>query len=119
MGGGRGWLAVGVMAVLERVGEVDVVLGEVRRRNAETLRDVGRRGEVDLVLAAPRLGGPQVAVVDVRLQVTLGQVGALTSWYDAAHVEGAALALLDALHRVGAVVQGEARTHLISFLLVE
>lgn len=72
-----------------------------------------------MVLAAPRLGGPQVAVVDVRLQVTLGQVGALTSWYDAAHVEGAALALLDALHRVGAVVQGEARTHLISFLLVE
>lgn len=41
MGGGRGRLAVGVMAVLERVGEVDVVLGEVRRRHTETLRDVG------------------------------------------------------------------------------
>lgn len=42
------------------------------------------------------------------LQVTLGEVGALTSWHNTAHVEGTTLALFDALHWVCAVVQGEA-----------
>lgn len=47
-------------------------------------------------------------MVDVGLQVTLGQVGALASRHNAAHEQGATLALLDALHRVCAVVEGEA-----------
>lgn len=42
------------------------------------------------------------------LQVTLGEVGALAPRHNTAHVEGTALALLDALHWVCAVVQGEA-----------
>lgn len=53
------------------------------------------------------------------LQVSLGQVGAFASRDNTAHVEGTTLALLDALHRVGAVVQSEARAHLFSFLLVQ
>lgn len=57
--------------------------------------------------ASGRLGRPHVAVVDVGLQVALGQVGALASRHNAAHVEGTTLALLDALHRVCAVVQSE------------
>lgn len=44
----------------------------------------------------------------MRLQVTLRQVGALAARYHAAHVEGAAVALLNALHRVGAAIQVEA-----------
>lgn len=55
----------------------------------------------------------------MRLQVTLRQVRALAAWHHAAHVEGAAVALLDALHRVGAAVQVQARTHLLAFLLME
>lgn len=58
--------------------------------------------------ASGRLGCPHVAVVDVGLQVTLGQVGALASWHNTAHVKGTTLALLNALHWVCAVVQGEA-----------
>lgn len=61
------------------------------------------------LLSARRLGCPHVAVVDVGLQVTLGQVGALASRHDTAHVEGTTLALLDALHWICAVVQGEAK----------
>lgn len=41
MSRGWGWLAVGVMAaVLERVGEVDVVFGQVGRRHTEPFRDL-------------------------------------------------------------------------------
>lgn len=41
MSRGRGWLTVGVMAaVLERVGEVNVVFRQVRRRHAEPFRDL-------------------------------------------------------------------------------
>lgn len=60
-----------------------------------------------LLAAGGRLGCPHVAVVDMGLQVTLGQVGALAPRHNTAHVEGTALALLDALHWVCAVVQGE------------
>lgn len=42
------------------------------------------------------------------LQVSLGQVGALASRHDTAHVQGTTLALLNSLHRVCAVVEGEA-----------
>lgn len=49
-----------------------------------------------------------MAVVNVGLQVTLGQVGALASLHDTTHVEGTSLALFDALHWVCAVVEGEA-----------
>lgn len=63
-----------------------------------------------LLAAGGRLGLPHVAVVDMGLQVTLGQVGALASRHNTAHVERSTLALLDALHRVGAVVYGEAKT---------
>lgn len=61
-----------------------------------------------LLAASRRLGCPHVAVVDMGLQVTLGEVGALASRHNAAHEEGTALTLLDALHWVCAVVQGEA-----------
>lgn len=53
------------------------------------------------------------------LQVPLRQVGPLASRHDAAHIKGAAQALFNALHRVRAVVHGEARAHLISFLLMK
>ena len=110
MGSGWRWLTVGVVtAMLERVGEMNVVLGEVRRRHTETIGDIRRGGQVHWLLAARgRLGCPQVAVVDMGLQVALGQVGPLASRHNTAHVEGTALALLDALHRVCAVVKGEA-----------
>lgn len=72
-----------------------------------------------VLASSRRLGCPHVAVVDMGLQVTLGQVGALTSRNNAAHVERTTLALLNALHRICAVVEGEAWTHLISFLLME
>lgn len=92
----------------------------MRWRHAEAVRDVRRRGQVHRLLAASgRLGCPHVAVVDMGLQVTLGQVGALASWHNTTHVEGTTLALLNALHRVCAVIQGEARAHLFSFLLMK
>lgn len=69
--------------------------------------------------ASGRLGCPHVAVVDMGLQVTLGQVGALASWHNTAHVKGTTLALLNALHWVCAVVQGEARAHLFPFFLMK
>lgn len=47
----------------------------------------------------------------MRLQVALRQVRALAARHHTAHVEGAAVALLDALHRVGAAVQVEAGRH--------
>lgn len=72
-----------------------------------------------LLAARGRLGCPHVAVVDMGLQVTLGQVGTLATRHDTAHVEGTALALLDTLHRVCAVVEGEAWAHLLSFLLMK
>lgn len=92
----------------------------MRWGHSETVRDLGCRGQVHGVLSATgRLGCPHVAVVDMGLQVTLGQVGALASRHNTAHVEGTTLALLNALHWVCAVVHGEARTHFFSFLLVE
>lgn len=61
------------------------------------------------LLAASRgLRRPHVPVVDMCLQVTLGEVGALTPWHNTAHVEGTTLALLNALDRICAVIQGEA-----------
>lgn len=90
------------------------------RRQAEAVGDIRRRGHVHGILSAGGgLGCPHVAVVDVGLQVALGQVGALASRYNAAHVEGTAQALLDALHWVCTVVHGEAGAHLVSFLLMK
>lgn len=91
----------------------------MRRRHAEAFGDFGRGWQVHWLLAAGGLGRPHVAVVDVGLQVALGQVGALASRHNTAHVEGTPLALLDALHWVCAVVHGEAWAHLLSFLLVK
>lgn len=77
--------------------------------HTEPVGDLGCRGQVHRLLAAGgRLGCPHVAVVDMGLQVTLGQVGALASRDNTAHVEGTTLALLDALHWVCTVVQSEA-----------
>lgn len=126
-GGQRAFVGVGrlairvVAAVLQRAGwHVDVALGDVRRRHAEPVRDIGHRGQVDGVLARRRgLGCPHVAVVDVGLEVALRQVGALAPRNDAAHVEGAPLALLDALHRIHALIQIQPWTHLLSFLLMQ
>lgn len=47
-------------------------------------------------------------MINVGLQVPLRQVGPLASRHDAAHIKGAAQALFNALHRVRAVVHGEA-----------
>lgn len=91
----------------------------MRWRHAEPLRDLSRGQVHRLLTASGRLGCPHVAVVDMSLQVTLGQIGALASRHYTAHVEGTTLALLDALHWVGAIVQSEARTHLFSFLLMK
>lgn len=103
---------------LQRRGDERVGLRKVRgwvRRQAEAVRGVslGRwvRGLAAGAAAGRRGGGglgrPHVAVVDVRLQVALGQVGALAALHHAAHVEGAAVALLDPLDRVCAAVQGQ------------
>lgn len=78
--------------------------------HAETLRDLRHRRHVNRLLAARGgLSRPHVSVVDMCLQVTLGEVGALAPWHNTAHVEGTALALLNALNRVCAVIQGEAK----------
>lgn len=61
-----------------------------------------------LLAACGRLCCPHVAVVDMGLQVSLGQVGSFASRHNTAHVEGTTLALLNALHRICAVVEGEA-----------
>lgn len=71
------------------------------------------------LLSAGGLGCPHVAVVDVGLQIALGEVGAFASRNNAAHVEGTTVTLLDALDRVGAVVQGQTWAHFISLLLVK
>lgn len=77
--------------------------------HTETLRDLRRRGHVNRLLAGRRgLSSPHVPVVDMCLQVTLGEVGALAPWHNTTHVEGTTLALLNALNRICAVVQGEA-----------
>lgn len=47
-------------------------------------------------------------MINVGLQVPLRQVGPLASGHDAAHIKGTAQALFNALHRVRAVVHGEA-----------
>lgn len=63
---------------------------------------------MDRLLAARRgLSSPHVPVIDMCLQVTLGEVGALTPWHNTAHVEGTTLALLNALNRICAVIQSE------------
>lgn len=81
----------------------------MRGRHAESVRDLRSPGQVHRLLATRgRLGRPHVAVVDMGLQVTLGEVGALAPCNNTAHVEGATLALLNALDRVCAVIQGEA-----------
>lgn len=86
-----------------------MVLRYVRLMHAKTLRDLRQRGHVNRFLAARRgLSRPHVPVIDMCLQITLGEVGALAPWNNTAHVEGTALALLNALNRVCAVIQGEA-----------
>lgn len=77
--------------------------------HTETLWDLRHRGHVNRLLAARRgLSCPHVPVVDMCLQVALGEVGALAPWHNTAHVEGTALTLLNALNRVCAVIKGEA-----------
>lgn len=56
---------------------------------------------------ASGLAGPHVAMVDVGLKVSLREVGAFAALHNVAHEEGAALALLDALDRVCAAVEGQ------------
>lgn len=108
--GGRLVVRVGqrlVVGVVRRaVGHVHVVLGQVRRGHAVSVRVVGgRRGQVERVWSAAARGGgglpcPHVAVVDVSLEVTLRQIRAFAAGHHRAHPQGAALALLDPLHRV-------------------
>lgn len=62
-----------------------------------------------LLAAHGGLGRPHVPVVNMRLKVTLGEVGALAPGHHTAHVEGPTLALLNALNWVCAVVQREAK----------
>lgn len=72
-----------------------------------------------LLAACRSLGSPHVAVVDMGLEVTLRQVGALASRYNTAHVEGTTLALLNALNCICAVIEGQTWAHLLSFLLMK
>ena len=108
--GGRGRGIVGggrrlTVGVVERGREVNVGLGQVGRRQAEAVGHLGGRGQMHrLGAAAPGLGRSHVAVVNVGLQVPLGQVGAFAALHDAAHVEGASQALLDTLDGVCAAV---------------
>lgn len=70
-----GWrLTVRVMTpMLERVRKVDVVFGHMGLWHAETIGGLARRWKVHGLLAsAGGLGGPQVPVIDMGLQVPLG-----------------------------------------------
>lgn len=60
-----------------------------------------------LLAACRSLGSPHVAVIDMGLEVTRGQVGALASWDNTAHKEGTTLALLNALNWVCTVIEGQ------------
>lgn len=63
-----------------------------------------------LASATRELPRTHVPVVDVRLQVALGQVSALAALHHAAHVQRATLALLNPLHRVCAAVDDQTET---------
>lgn len=100
--GGRGRLAVGVVTLMrQRRRDEHMGLGQVRRRHAEAVGHLRGGRKVERVrTAAGALAGPHMPVVDVGLQVSLGQIGAFATLNDTTHVERAALALLNPLDRV-------------------
>lgn len=76
-------------------------LWQVRRGYAEAVGHLRGGREVERVRAAAGvLAGPHVPVVDVSLQVSLGQIGAFATLNDTTHVERATLALFNPLDRV-------------------
>lgn len=100
--GGRGRLAVGVVTLMsQRRRDEHMGLGQVRRRHAEAVGHLRGWRKVERVRAAAgALAGPYVSVVDVGLQVPLGQIGAFATLNDTTHVERATLALFNPLDRV-------------------
>lgn len=108
--GGRGWrwMVVGIVAL------------QWGRNERVRFRQMGRWWQPEAVwwvrglrrvwqiwTRASSLAGPYVAMVDVGLKVSLREVGAFAALHDVTHEEGATLALLDALDRVCAAVQGQ------------
>ena len=104
-------LAVGIMTPVTHIrGHHDMRLGEQGRGKTEALGHVHRLLVVEVDASAGGLARAHVPVVDVRLQVALGQVGAFAALHNAAHVQRAAQALFDPLHRVCAAVYGQTET---------
>lgn len=88
-----------------------VRLGEQWWWQAEAVGHVrGRRVMEGLASATRELPCTHVPVVDVRLQVTLGQVSTLAALHHAAHVQRATLALFNPLHWVCAAVDDQTET---------
>ncbi len=107
---GRGWkwMVVGIVALQWGRNE-RVCFSQVRRRwKPEAIWRVGGQSRVWPIQArGSSLADSHVAMFDVGLQVSLWEVGAIAALHDAAHEEGAALALLDALDWVWAAVEGQ------------
>lgn len=75
--------------------------GQVRWRYTEAVRHFRGGRKVERVrTAAGALAGPHVPMVDVGLQVSLGQIGPFATLNNTAHVERATLALFNSLDRV-------------------
>lgn len=75
--------------------------GQVRWGHTEAVGHLrGGRMVERIRAAAGALAGAHVPVVDVSLQVSLGQIGAFATLNDTTHVERATLALFNPLDRV-------------------
>lgn len=111
----RGWGRLAVRVMGWPVRQMSVIFRQVRRWNAVSVGVVGG-GQVWRVLG---LGCPHVAMVNVRLEVTLGKVCAFATRHYGAHPEGATLALFDPLYWVGAAVECQAGAQFVSLLLMQ
>lgn len=100
--GGRGRLTVGVVSLMsQRRRDEHMGLWQVRRGYTEAVGHLRGGRKVERIRAAAgAFAGPHVPVVDVSLQVSLGQIGALATLNDTTHVERATLALFNPLDRV-------------------
>lgn len=100
--GGRGRLAVGVVSLMsQRRRDKHMGLGQVRWGHTEAVGHLRGGRKVERIRAAAgALAGPHVPVVDVSLQVSLGQIGAFATLNDTTHVERATLALFNPLDQV-------------------
>ncbi len=100
--GGRGRLAVGVMSWMSQRRRVKHMgFWQMRRWHTEAVGHLRGGRKVERIRAAAgALAGPHVPVIDVSLQVSLGQISAFATLNDTTHVERATLTLFNPLHQV-------------------